>query len=115
MKASRIKARVAGKRQWIEKLQRNDYFRHPRVRKMRDKYPGAADAVELCEHLQQWPMFRRCAAEEGIAVLKENLRRDAGNAANKCDSARREVLLKALSQWDHPDFDKYLMAKLGAM
>jgi hypothetical protein len=80
-----------------------------------EHYPGAIHAVILCETLTEWDMFRRCAVEEGILVLKERMRGSAKTAAEICsnDKARQEVLLQALAEWDHPDFLVYLCAKVG--
>jgi hypothetical protein len=78
-------------------------------------YAGAANAVELCEQLKQWDMFRRTAEIEGILSLKEKMRGSLITAMNNCDSERQQVMQKALAEWDHPEFMVYLKAKLGCL
>lgn len=80
-------------------------------------YPGAAHAVELCERLKFWKMYRETAEVEGVPALKQYMRRDAEFAARWMDSesASREVIRLAIAEWEHPDFDLYLAAKLGAV
>ena len=83
------------------------------------QYAGATNAVALCEHLNQWEMYRRTAEIEGILSLRERMR-DSLTAAvttaiNNSDFERQQVLQKALEEWDHPDFLAYLKTKLGSM
>jgi plasmid stability protein len=35
------------------------------------------------------------------------------SAMNSMNDGRRDILSAALAQWEHPDFDKYLSAKIG--
>lgn len=66
-------------------------------------------------HLNQWDMYRRTAEIEGILSLKEKMRGSLTTAMNNSDPERQQVLQKALSEWDHPDFLVYLRAKLGSV
>lgn len=75
------------------------------------KMSGATNAVELCEQLKQWDMYRRTAEIEGILSLKERMRESLTNAMNICDPERQQVMQKALAEWDHPEFLIYLKAK----
>lgn len=84
-------------------------------------YPGAAHAIDLCERLQEktWDMFRRTADIEGVPSLKEHMRGSVQRNLEACTEEvhelKRQVFLEALAEWDHPDFLKYLAAKVGAV
>lgn len=78
-------------------------------------YPGAATAIEVAEALKQWEMYRRTADVEGIESLRQRMRESCENARDKSQGEWRAILDQALAEWDHPDFLKYLRAKLGAM
>ena len=75
---------------------------------------GAGKAIELCEQLKSWDMYRATAAEEGVVTLREMMRRSAIRAINsELDEERKEAIRQALAEWDHPDFLLYLMVKVA--
>lgn len=82
-------------------------------------YPGAPNAVELSESLKQWPMYLGCYMVEGLAGVKARMREAAENATKRAalvgEVGKRDVLLEALMEWNHPDFDRYLEDKFKAV
>lgn len=78
-------------------------------------YPGAPNAVELGESLSQWPMYLGCYMVEGLVEVKKRMREAAESAAQRAELAgdvgKRDVLLDALLEWNHPNFDRYLEDK----
>jgi hypothetical protein len=77
------------------------------------KYEGAEKAVELCEHLKHWDMYRGVAVTESLTAMKEKMRGSLVEAMNKTlDPEKKKVLSEALDQWDHPNFFQYLVRKV---
>lgn len=78
-------------------------------------YPGAPNIIELSEKLKQWPMYLGCYMVEGLAGVKKRMREGAESSCKMAELAgeagKRDVLLEALVEWNHPDFDRYLEDK----
>lgn len=81
-------------------------------------YEQAANAVELCERLRQWPMYRGLARSHTIAYAHARLKEDLAGAIDRCrdsgDTARAAILEQALLEWDHPQFWDYFAAKINS-
>lgn len=79
-------------------------------------FPGAERAVELCEQLKHWDMYRNTAETEGLFMLRWRMQKSAENAMKQLEAAgeseKAEVIRIALGQWDHPNFSLYLKRKL---
>jgi len=81
-----------------------------------EDFPGAENAVRLCESLRQWDMYSGLAQSSGIQTMLECMARNARTAADRMSgTGPSEVILTALKEWDHTNFHRYIAIKLGAM
>ncbi len=85
--------------------------------KLEKVYPGAVNAVQFCECFSEehwWPEYIRYAEGHGVSALLTRIKAAIALCIEKGVGAQ-EILTKSLPEMDHPDFVKYLRAKVGAM
>lgn len=86
---------------------------------LQEAYPGAADAVRVCEEALgslAWEMVRMIGDFGRVhRSLANTLVTAASIRLPDDDPEKQAVLERAVAQTDHPDFLRYVAAKLGAM
>lgn len=83
---------------------------------LREAYPGAADAVALHELIFNWQFITSNPRNTVDSVLKSLLKSaDLAIENAPSDPTNPQSIAYIRPQMDHPDFARYLRAKLGAL